>query len=207
MNHSLNLVFPTPVFSSNIFDVCDNAQQIFDETFSEMKKEVLSSESIVAQSESSMLHKQERYSKIIEYFNLVLEEIKTINNYDTEKFEISQMWINKSTKGISHPTHYHPNSYFSGVMYFSEGSQINFKDPVYSRLNSQLIVGNSLDTHNFATNPKEGLLLIFPSWLYHGTEINHTDSRWSMSFNCLPSGKTNYNIDTLRYSKVNLTIN
>jgi len=207
MNHNLNLIFPTPVFSSNIFEVLDNAQEVFDKTFLAMQEETLSNESIVPQSENSRLHREEKYYEITQYFNIILEEIKNTNNYDTEKFEISQMWINKSPNGISHPVHYHPNSYFSGVMYFSEGSEIQFKDPVHSRLNSQLIVGNSLDSHNFATTPQKGLLLIFPSWLYHGTGINHTKSRWSMSFNCLPQGKTNYSIDSLRYSKIDLTIN
>ena len=68
-------------------------------------------------------------------------------------FDISQMWINKSGHGDVHPSHYHTNSYLSAVLYFTEGSNILFKDPVYLRLNSQLVVGNDLETHNAATNP------------------------------------------------------
>lgn len=197
-----NYIFPTVIFSVNIFDY-PQGKNVFDETLKQIREEKFSDISLLPQSEDSYLHKREEYYDITRLFNRILDDVKNKYNYDTERFDISQMWINKSGYGDVHPSHYHTNSYLSAVLYFTEGSNILFKDPVYLRLNSQLIVGNDLETHNAATNPEPGKLLIFPSWLYHGTEKNETHERISMSFNCLPAGKTNYNIPELRYSRLN----
>lgn len=207
MHHQLHTVFPTPVFVFNIFESgISDAEDIVNQVEKNIEKEMMNDDGVIQQTLNEQLHKTVENKRIVEYFELCLEEIRTAYSFDTEKFSLTQMWVNKTLKDGYHPTHYHPNSFLSGVFYFGDGGDICFKDPVDKRL-SQLMVQNELDVYHMCHTPKRGLLLVFPSWLHHGTKNNHTDKRWSMSFNSLPEGKTNHSTTSdLRYSRINLTI-
>jgi uncharacterized protein (TIGR02466 family) len=207
MHHQLHGIFHTPVFVFNIFESgIEDAEQLVDDIYENIKTEIMNDDGIIQQTNNEQLHKDSRYEKLVTYFESCLEEIRGWYNFDAEKFSLTQMWVNKTLKDGHHPVHYHPNAYLSGVFYFGEGGDICFKDPVDKRL-SQIMVQNDLETLHFCHAPKKGLLLIFPSWLHHGTKNNHTDERWSLSFNSLPNGKTNYSTSSdLRYSRINITV-
>jgi uncharacterized protein (TIGR02466 family) len=100
-------------------------------------------------------------------------------------------WANIQDHGGYNEAHVHPFSLFSAVYYLkvtNKSGRINFKDP---RLGLQNHIfassSNPPPPNNFSSikiQPEEGLLLIFPSWLEHFTELNYDSSeRISIAMN------------------------
>lgn len=155
------------------------------------------------------LHLDKNFSEITAWINVCLEEYRKQLQYDCDKFEISTMWGNcdKASSGTNHPTHYHNSSFISGVYYVTPGSDLYFKDPLIQRLHNSI----GLKTPAFdpivkyKTGP--GKLLIFPSYLEHGTDP-HLDpwDRWSIAFNVWPTGYINKNVSAGGNPSVNLNI-
>tara|TARA_E500000331_G_scaffold172682_1_gene166971 strand:- start:296 stop:946 length:651 start_codon:yes stop_codon:yes gene_type:complete len=135
--------------------------------------------------------------------------LDSIHNYaanicDTDaKIGIQQSWVNLNVPGQQHPSHWHSNSYLSGVFYIA----------------SEQGSGSPLEIHsymkNFAYNPTireykteeemsdipynpytcsscqlasiPGTLLVFSSMMPHSVPVNTTDkNRVSLSFNTFP---------------------
>jgi len=197
-------LFPTIVYSSHLKYFTDDYLNIIENC----KRSLLYGEkwkdnTVIHQTYSSNLHKDKTYKVIVDFFDESLKQIKETCEYDTEKFKITLMWANKTSKQGFHRIHYHPNSYFSGVFYLSSGAPTVFKDPNIFRAASLLNVASNEPKENaYYTEP--GSLLIFPSWLYHGTHDNDTDSRMTISFNTLPSGETNYGSEEHLFSRMNI---
>lgn len=100
-------------------------------------------------------------------------------------------WAMVSRSGHGVRAHLHPNSLFSGVFYLTAPQgcgAIAFLDP---RNGSQMLqhpqdaVGPAmLSSGRVTKEPSPGLLLLFPSWLWHEVEPSRTDEvRISISFN------------------------
>ena len=134
-----------------------------------------------------------------ELYNLIDLEMKGyFNDYlgvDPNAVHMNAMWANVQRPGGSHGVHQHPNSFFSGVVYLDIPKDmgmpgfIHFMDPRPAKCMSHADYtkehGMSYRAWTFA--PKVGMMIIFPSWLEHGTNpyINkNSDSlRISLSFN------------------------
>lgn len=107
------------------------------------------------------------------------------------KSYITESWININPPTAYNTKHLHPRSLFSGVYYISvpEGDcgQIIFeREPLMLSYLPSYIVDqwNDMTSGTASYTPKEGKLLIFPSWLLHWVEPNNTSSdRISLSFN------------------------
>jgi uncharacterized protein (TIGR02466 family) len=104
------------------------------------------------------------------------------------------MWSNVQESGMMHHVHQHPNSFLSGVLYISipeceNPGRIHFTDPrqaknmVYADFKKE----SCISSRTIWIKPTTGTLLLFPSWLEHGTEHfisnNKDDIRVSLSFN------------------------
>jgi uncharacterized protein (TIGR02466 family) len=90
--------------------------------------------------------------------------------------------------------HPHSNSFFSGVLYCETpgiSGNIGFKDP---RPAAEVLYFDYADNSIFKERtveiePKKGRLVMFPSWLYHGTKsgfFSENENRISLSFNIMP---------------------
>ncbi|MEX0740845.1 MAG: TIGR02466 family protein [Pseudohongiella sp.] len=108
-----------------------------------------------------------------------------------------QAWVNISPPGAFNSVHYHANCHFSGVYYVSlqapDCGSIYFRDPrVASRMLTYPVdQATDFTTSEVRMRPEEGRLYVFPGWLEHGVEINHSDSdRVSISFNVLAGSFT-----------------
>jgi|DEB19_MinimDraft_3_1074340.scaffolds.fasta_scaffold21065_2 uncharacterized protein (TIGR02466 family) len=122
-----------------------------------------------------------------------------INDYASSlgllgKIAISNSWFNIQNTGSILIDHIHPGSLFSGALYVNvddDSSKLYFKNP-----NNFLIHLHEQDSHidpnsrnylqpNCWIKPKIGDLIIFPSWLYHGSSYkeNNTVNRVVLSFN------------------------
>tara|TARA_B100000287_G_C20564004_1_gene753657 strand:- start:489 stop:1154 length:666 start_codon:yes stop_codon:yes gene_type:complete len=121
-------------------------------------------------------------------------------------FRITQSWLNKTLRNSNgHHFHNHPNSYISGVFY----TQVNPNaDSIYFSKSPTLqdVLKFPIKSHNMfnSTNLKydvhEGLLVMFPSTLYHEVKPTHMNmlisegddepfkDRISLSFNVFPIG-------------------
>jgi uncharacterized protein (TIGR02466 family) len=125
---------------------------------------------------------------------IYLEEIEGVN-IDLAKLRITQSWLNKTKPGEFHPTHYHHNSYLSGVFYFNclPNDSINFDNRMNERQTLIEFSKNKLTAWNgtgAVIRVKEGDLVIFPSSLPHYVDVNETKDmeRISLSFNTFPIG-------------------
>jgi uncharacterized protein (TIGR02466 family) len=111
--------------------------------------------------------------------------------------ELSNCWININRKKDYNREHTHPGSLFSGVFYVKvpdKSGVIAFVNPVQHLQNmhyeywhlkyGEHIPKNKIFSNQWAYEPKEKAIIIFPSWLEHLVEPNQSDEeRISISFN------------------------
>jgi len=118
------------------------------------------------------------------------EEILGINKSD---ITLHSMWSNVHNSGSKHHYHQHPNSFLSGVYYpyipqCEDPGNIVFVDPRQAKnmVYADFTKSSCISNRNIWVTPKTGLLLLFPSWLEHGTDpfISLTnEKRVAISFN------------------------
>jgi uncharacterized protein (TIGR02466 family) len=123
-------------------------------------------------------------------------------NWKLDSLKLLQSWISLKSLHDEHHSHYHPNSAISGIYYFDDhdsdqGSLIFQRNPVIC----QLITQFSPDFNNtvtddtvypwsqFIIHPRKNMLIIFPSWVHHSVQTNHSSNeRKSLAFNVIPTG-------------------
>lgn len=126
---------------------------------------------------------------------------KEVLMYDYEEYSFSQSWISHKMPGQFHTMHTHPNSLISGVFYYGENDPdipaISFHKPVIgvnaSYLSPKYVADRRSSQYaweSFHVNYTPGLLLLFPSYVFHSVPINKSSKiRKSLAFNVLPKGK------------------
>ena len=109
-------------------------------------------------------------------------------------FKITSSWLTQLNHGDTIQIHNHKNCEWSGIIYFDDDytdqPPLMFKNPLRefcSYVHEPLAIGYSTD---WQRNPEPGLILFFPSFLYHGCrEVVRSDkSRKSLAFNIIPVG-------------------
>jgi len=105
---------------------------------------------------------------------------------------ITQSWLNITTKDQSHHTHEHPNSFISGVFYFSanQSDSIKFHHPIkYNQIQPNMLKRTEDNSGSWVLPIKTGLLLLFPSRLEHSVNIKEENNqRISLAFNTFLKG-------------------
>jgi|8_EtaG_2_1085327.scaffolds.fasta_scaffold03361_5 uncharacterized protein (TIGR02466 family) len=107
--------------------------------------------------------------------------IKHLHNYTYEhlgiktKFKITVSWAMKHTEGDFAQTHKHTNSVFSGIYYLQtkkDCGDIFFhnKNNLVNMFSLSFRKDNFINVNKCLFNLKDGVLLLFPSDVYHGTE-------------------------------------
>ena len=137
------------------------------------------------------LHKRDRFAEFTNIINVNVLEVANFLQWDLQKFSvnITTCWAIVNGKLASNSLHNHPNSILSGVQYLKAPENcggIFFNDP---RPASQIIIPPvtefNLWTHpKISYKPNEGTMLLFPSWLLHGVDMNMSEEvRIAISFN------------------------
>jgi uncharacterized protein (TIGR02466 family) len=110
-----------------------------------------------------------------------------VNELGVAEVKITNSWFNNLGVGQRVDSHRHEMSVISGALYLhaDQGSAaLRFYSPLAAlRMHEDVRTENAVSA-NFIDMPCEtGLLILFPSWLEHSTEVNQTQSRVTLSFN------------------------
>ena len=102
-------------------------------------------------------------------------------------FAITESWFTRTSKGQHAPMHSHGNSDISGVYYLqtngNDGALV-LKNPMTCTNNNIIMFLSNMKWGQKRMPLKEGLLLLWPAFLEHGTFVNETpEDRISFSFN------------------------
>jgi uncharacterized protein (TIGR02466 family) len=142
-------------------------------------------------------------------FKLTLDKL----DIDYSDIDIQSMWANVNGNKIGgfHDLHLHANSYLSCVLYIStpEGSgNIVFEDP---RDSKNMIVWDSKHSNNnmekygsWELEPKQGILVVFPSYLRHKVKrgsYKDGEERIAISANCFPISQCTQTSLRYKYKK------
>jgi len=101
---------------------------------------------------------------------------------------ITNSWYNVQKEGSQLVWHTHPNSLISGVIYLKtdrNSSKLYFSNPNPILKTVSFVENNSDNFDSYSIVPEDGLMLMWPSWMLHGshTDINNSEERIAISFN------------------------
>ena len=139
------------------------------------------------------LHQKEELKDLIYIINHQTSKIIQEQQWDLTNCQliIDNCWAMVNYQYGFSKVHSHANSIFSGVYYINipeQSGNIFFIDPRPGKmvLRPPLKEVNSWTTQQVSYEPQAGMMLIFPSWLWHGVEPNLSNKvRVSISFNLI----------------------
>ena len=188
-----NLFFPTPVWALQL----DNYKEINEQMYTFIKKTQNNDQIGINKSNIKGWHSkdfdlQDTVTKnFIEFISPAIEGVISDMNWEKEKqkININNMWAIINTGGSKNIRHQHGNSTISGAYYVrapENSGDIVFYDPrpapVYSY--PKAVNPNILNAQVNGISPKEGALVLFPSYLDHSVNENlSNDERIVVSFN------------------------
>ena len=156
------------------------------------------------------IHNDIRFAKLFTNIEEVIKEALLSQKYNLDLFEIyiTKAWATYSLKDQSLHCHRHMSSHFSFVYYpyAEDQGDIVFVDDIQQKIGVNIPHKDpyftSWDDSNFSNvkyPAKTGNVIIFPSTLFHETEVNKTDKpRISISGDILltmkPGVKSEHNI-------------
>ena len=188
-----NLLFPTPVWTLHL----DNYKTINEQMYAFIKNEQTKDQRGINKSNIKGWHsndfdlKQSEIKNFIDFISPSIQKVMIDMNWDREKqlVKISNMWAIVNTGGSTNLRHQHGNSTISGAYYVrapKDCGDIVFYDPrpapVYSY--PKAISSNFLNAQVNGITPKEGALVLFPSYIDHSVNENLSNKeRIVISFN------------------------
>lgn len=192
MNTTISPLFPTPITLVN--DFISESERVV------LLKKVLK---IRHQHHSALIgdaFSSFDYGEIIKecvgesLINKINKQISTYSDLmgygKREDIKLKSIWSNIQKKGSQLKRHRHPNSKITGALYLninSNSSSIYFYNP------NPYIYFDSYEKYNdyncqyYKIIPLNSQLILFPSWLEHGSEEekNNSESRVVISFNAI----------------------
>ena len=196
-----NLLFPTPIWTFSL----DNYNKINEEMYSFIKAEQVKDQKGINKSNVKGWHSkdfnmQENEPKnFIKFILPAIEQVITDMNWEKQKqsININNMWAIINTGGSTNLRHQHGNSTISGAYYVrapNNSGDIVFYDPrpapVYTY--PKALNPNLLNAQVNGISPKEGALVLFPSYLDHSVNENLSNKeRIVISFNITIQIKSN----------------
>ena len=108
-------------------------------------------------------------------------------NHAVQDIKIVSSWSNTLRKNEYIPPHSHPNSYISGVIHLTEGSDLLFNRPDSGGLFNISFEYDIHEDMTLAINASPAQLVLFPSNLVHMVNFHQGEqTRYSIAFNTLP---------------------
>ena len=196
-----NLFFPTPVWTlqlDNYYSINEQMYKFIKNTQSKDQQGI--SKSNIKGWHSKDFNMQENEPKdFIKFILPAIEQVITDMNWEKQKqsININNMWAIINTGGSANLRHQHGNSTISGAYYVrapKNSGDIVFYDPrpapVYTY--PKAVNPNLLNAQVNGISPKEGALVLFPSYLDHSVNENlSNEERIVISFNITIQSKSN----------------
>lgn len=144
------------------------------------------------QTKDNHLERREEYRFLYDWIDECLEDYRQSFKLMTEKLSISLSWANKSEKLNEHRSHFHPNSWISGIYYITDNPTPTYFETPLPGKTGIVVQSNGMLGANVWTCPATtGELILFPSWLEHFTEAStFPGKRITISLNVMPKGVT-----------------
>tara|TARA_A100001011_G_scaffold395910_1_gene492269 strand:+ start:1779 stop:2372 length:594 start_codon:yes stop_codon:yes gene_type:complete len=188
-----NLLFPTPVWTTQL----ENFRNMNEEMYNFIKESQIEDQKGIKKSNNLGWHskdfdmQQTKPKNFIKSILPYIEKVITDMNWEKEKqsVKISNMWAIINTGGSTNSRHQHGNSTISGAYYVrapKNCGDIVFYDPRPAPIfyYPKSISSNSLNAQVSSIAPKEGALILFPSYVDHSVNENlSNDERIVISFN------------------------
>ena len=188
-----NLLFPTPVWTFQLENYKDINESMYQYIKSKQEKdrEGISKSNVRGWHSKDFDLNEKEPQDFINFIISNIEQVMIDMNWDKQKqtAKINNMWAIINTGGSANLRHQHGNSTISGAYYVRaplDSGDIVFYDPrpapVYYHPNTSS--PNLLNAQVNSVNPKEGALVLFPSYLDHSVNENISrDERIVISFN------------------------
>ncbi len=188
-----NLLFPTPVWTLQLDNYKIVNEQMYDYIKSEQSKDQagINKSNIKGWHSKDFNLNEDEPQKFISFILPAIEQVMIDMNWEKQKqtAKINNMWAIINTGGAANLRHQHGNSTISGAYYVrapKNSGDIVFYDPrpapVYSHPN--VTNPNLLNAQVNGVSPKEGALVLFPSFLDHSVNENLSNNeRIVISFN------------------------
>ena len=188
-----NLFFPTPVWTIQV----DNYEKINEQMYKFIKYLQSKDQKGINKSNVNGWHSKDfnlQDSEPKDFISLISPSIeKVINDMNWEKnnqaVNINNMWAIINTGGSANLRHQHGNSTISGAYYVrapKNSGDIVFYDPRPAPVFTypKALDPNLLNAQVNGISPKEGALVLFPSYLDHSVNENLSkEERIVVSFN------------------------
>ena len=196
-----NLFFPTPVWTLQLDNYQSVNEQMYDfiKTSQAKDQEGISKSNIKGWHSKDFNMQEDGPKNFIKFILPGIEQVMTDMNWEKQQqsININSMWAIINTKGAANYQHQHSNSTISGAYYVrapKNSGDIIFYDPrpapVYTY--PKAVSPNFLNAQINGISPKEGALVLFPSYLDHSVNENlSNEERIVISFNISIQIKSN----------------
>tara|TARA_Y200000002_G_scaffold383211_1_gene404063 strand:+ start:4581 stop:5183 length:603 start_codon:yes stop_codon:yes gene_type:complete len=188
-----NLLFPTPVWTIQL----ENFRKMNEEMYNFIKEFQIKDQKGIKKSNNKGWHSKNFNMQEIQIQNFIknispsIEKVMTDMNWEKKKqsVKISNMWAIINIGGSTNSKHQHGNSTISGAYYVrapKNCGDIVFYDPRPAPVfyYPTALSSNLLNAQVNSITPKEGALILFPSYVDHSVNENlSNDERIVISFN------------------------
>jgi uncharacterized protein (TIGR02466 family) len=131
------------------------------------------------------------FSNLLNDVTLKINSLNEFLGLKEDLFQhICEAWLNLGSNKNINVAHNHPNRFMSGVLYINvdQHTELKFMTPITNHnfiFNKTKIHNyNNINSAEWTITPNTGMLIVFPSWLYHFVNISHNDhNRISLAFN------------------------
>ena len=189
------LHFPTPIYIADIKHPTLNKELEKDIIAWSNQDKGVTRTNVKGWHSTTDMHLRPEYKNLVDMLYEAQRTIYDQEHLDSEPF-LGNMWANINPPGGMNRSHQHPNSLWSGVYYVKAPKNcghLKVDDPRKSasmirpkQKPGQLPPRLYRETHY---EPKDGRLIMFPSWLLHCVDPNESNEiRISVSFNFLQKG-------------------
>jgi len=189
------LYFPTPIYIADIKHATLNKDLEKDIIAWSNQDKGVTRTNVKGWHSTTDMHLRPEYKNLVDMLYEAQRTIYDQEHLDSEPF-LGNMWANINPPGGMNRSHQHPNSLWSGVYYVKAPKNcghLKIDDPRNSasmirpkQKPGQLPPRLYRETHY---EPKDGRLIMFPSWLLHCVDPNESNEiRISVSFNFLQKG-------------------
>ena len=190
---NLNLAFATPIWTSIIPRHKEVNEKMFIYIKSLQKKDRsgINRSNLLGWHSKNFDLKLEQPRFFVNSISLQLNSVLTDMgwNIKNQEVKITGMWAIINKKNASNSMHIHSNNYISSAYYVKAPKNcgdIVFYDPRFAATYRypKISKTNKLNSNIVSFEPKEGMLVLFPSYLQHSVNLNKSNKeRIVISFN------------------------